>query len=101
MIYFVIISFILICCSAVGIIFVAKQNLQLNDKHEELVDQLEESLDILDECYARITRASDMEVLSDEPIVREVMSSIRHAKHAVLMIANKIVIYDEPSAKKE
>lgn len=70
-----------------------RRNLQLNDQREELVDQIEESLDLLDDCYDRLARNADIPVLSDEPVIREVVADIKRARNTVLAIASKVVTY--------
>lgn len=70
-----------------------RKNLELNDQREMLVDQIEESLDMLDECYDRLARNADIPVLSDEPVIREVVADIKRARNTVLAIAGKVVTY--------
>lgn len=72
-----------------------KKNLHLEDQREELVDTIEESLDMLDECYTRIAHAAEIPVLSDEPVIRDLLSDIKQAKNAVLAIASKVVMYGD------
>ena len=78
-----------------------RQNLQLNDQREELVDVIKESLDHLDDIYGNIARAAEIPVLSDEPIIRDLLSDIKRAKNAVLAIAGKVVIYGEDKGSPE
>lgn len=82
---------------------VIRKNLQLNDQREELVDTIEESLDMLEEVYKRIAKTAELPVAIDDPIVRDLLSDIKGAKHAVLAIANNVVAYgeDEDSKKGE
>lgn len=72
-----------------------KKNLILEDQRETLVDIIEESLDELDECFANIARAAEVPVLSDEPIIRDLLADIKRVKNAVLAIASKVVIYGD------
>ena len=76
-------------------IITIRKNLELNDQREALVDTIEESLDVLDSCYGHIAHAAEIPVYSDEPIIRELVADIKRAKHAVLAIASKVVIYGE------
>jgi len=57
-------------------------------------DQLEESLDVLDDCYSRLYRAAQTPVASDDPIVKDVLQSILESRDALLLIANKITKND-------
>jgi len=75
--------------------------LEFNEKHEVLVDQIESSLDILDDCYQRIARAAETPVMSDEPVVKELILDMNRAKDAVLLIANKIVTFDQSDEEME
>ncbi len=63
--------------------------------------QVEESLDILDRCYGDIARTANTEILSDEPLIRNVMTSIRAAKDAILLVANKLVIFGVTDEQKK
>lgn len=53
-------------------------------------DSLDESLDILDRCYAGIAKILQTPVGSDDPVVRSVIKEIKQAQGAILLIANKI-----------
>lgn len=78
------------------------KNLVLEDQREELVDQIEESLDMLDDVYTKIAHSAEIPVLSDDPIIKDLLHDIRRAKNAVLAIASKVVIYGtEPGEKDE
>jgi 50S ribosomal subunit-associated GTPase HflX len=59
---------------------------------DEVKDQVEESLDVLDFVYGRIYDKSQIEVLSDEPLVRELLQDIKAAKDTMIIVANKIVL---------
>ena len=78
-----------------------KQNLILADQREELVDTIEESLDELDECYTAIATKAQIDVLSDEPIIRELINDIKRARNAMLSIASKVVVYGEQKDEKD
>jgi hypothetical protein len=65
------------------------------DKLEELGNQIDESLDVLDDCYHRIAKATEIPVMSDEPVIRELISDIKHVRMAVLLVANKLVLFDQ------
>lgn len=86
-------SALVVVLSAVLIISIAR-NLQYADKLEVLGDQIEESLDVLDDAYQRIAKVAEMPVMSDEPIIQQLLQDIKHAKHAVLLVANKVVVFD-------
>lgn len=72
-----------------------RKNLALSDQREALVDQIEDSLDLLDDCYTRLAHNAEIPVLSDEPVIREVLQDIKQAKKAVLAIAGMVVTYGQ------
>jgi hypothetical protein len=74
-------------------VIVTRKNLELNDQREALVDQIEESLDMLDNCYVRLMHHSEIPVLSDEPIIQDVVRDIKLARNTVLAVASKVVTY--------
>lgn len=79
-----------------------RKNLELADQREFLVDQIEESLDILEDVHASLQHASEIPVLSDEPVIREVVADIKKARNAVLAVASLVVTYGvEPGQKDE
>lgn len=87
MIWFLsILSTLLFVVSVISIRF----NIMSALKLMALEDQTEESLDILDECYQSINTALQTDVFSDEPLVKRVISDIKTARDAVLIIAGKI-----------
>lgn len=74
-----------------GCLFVSvKKNLELFENLEDISKQTEESLDLLDECYAKIYEKSKIDLFIDEPIVKDLIKDINTTKDAVLLIANKL-----------
>jgi hypothetical protein len=101
MIFFLIFLFLTFTIVVSALLFISvRRNLQYSEKLEELGDQIDESLDILDGCYQRIAKAALTPVLSDEPIVKQLISDIKRTRDAVLLIANKIVIFDTTDENK-
>jgi hypothetical protein len=89
--------------STLGLYYSVKRNIASIEKIEEVVGQIEESLDVLDSCYTKIDAKSKIEVLSDDPIVRELIQDIATAKDSILVVANKIsdpVREDIPGSRK-
>lgn len=94
MIWFVLVILMLALIASLWLnVVTLRKNLELSDQRETLVDQIEESLDLLDECYDRLARNADIPVLSDEPVIREVVMDIKRARNTVLAIAAKVVTY--------
>jgi len=65
----------------------------------DLQEQIEESLDIIDSYYQRINVIASTPLMVDEPYVREMMGLIRNFHSAILMIANKIVVFGKKTEK--
>lgn len=66
-----------------------------------LEDQIEESLDMLDEIYERIAYIASTPVMSDEPLVRDLLNNMRGARHAILLIANKLFAFGQTDSRQE
>lgn len=96
MIWFALVVLTLLLIGSIWLnIVVIRKNLVLSDQREQLVDVIEESLDLLDESYVSIAHAAQIPVLSDEPVIRDLISDIKRAKNAVLAIAGRVVVYGE------
>ena len=78
-----------------------RRTLYLDDKFEELGQQVEKSLDIIDECYGRISAVSETPVFSDEPVVKQLMGDVAYTRRALLLIANNIVTFDQDDEEDE
>ena len=82
----------LISLTALG--FSVYLNVKLGRTILSFEDQVEESLDILDESYQRIAAIAVTPVMSDDPFIRDVMLNIRSARDSVLLVANKLVKFE-------
>lgn len=82
-------------------VHVIKQNVVLNDQREDLVDQIGECLDMLDHCWGRLKHHAEMPVLSDEPVIRDVVNDIQAARNAVLAVASKVATYGDDERETE
>ena len=67
-----------------------RRNMKLMDRMEDLAEQVEISLDALDEHYQKIDRASKTDLFSDEPIVKELVRDMAAAKEAVRSVAARL-----------
>ncbi len=86
---------------AVALTISVRRNLELDDRFDELGEQVEESLDVLNDCYQRISKVAEMPVGSDDPVVRQLLADIKYTKHAILLVANKVVTFDQVDAEDE
>lgn len=93
MVALIIVSLLFVATS-VALYFSVRRNMQIDDRIDEFGEQLDQSLDIIDECYGRISRAAETPLLTDEPVVRSLMSDIKITRQAVLLVANKITSFD-------
>lgn len=92
---------ILLLLTIVGLFLSIKRNLEMADKIDELGDQVEETLDIIDGCYQRIAKVAEMPVTTDDPVIQQLVSDIKYTKQALLLIANKIVTFDQEEEESE
>jgi hypothetical protein len=93
----------LLCLTLAFFIYVSvKRNLEYQDKMQEIVDQTEVALDVLNTCYQRAAARAELEVMSDEPVVRELVQDIKMSRDAILLVANLIVepIQDDEEGNK-
>lgn len=75
--------------------FSVHMNLKLARTIFSVEDQLEESLDILDENYQHMAHAATIPVMMDEPVVRDVINRIKNSRDALLLIANKLTAFNK------
>ena len=87
----IIFLFLVCSCLSVGLFFSVKKNLELLSQIDDISDQIEESLDIIDASYKRISEKASLEVMSDEPVIRELVADMKASKDALILVANKIV----------
>jgi len=93
---YAVLSLVLLLAGSVWLnIVVIKKNLVLSDQREDLVDRIEESLDMLDGCYQRLAYHAEIPVLSDEPVIRNIIADIKQAKNTVLAVASKVAAYGD------
>jgi len=77
-----------------------KRNLYLSEAFEEMQTQTGESLDILDTCYQRVAAKANLELMSDDPIIRELVADMKMSREAILLVAHKIVLTQEDENKE-
>lgn len=95
MIFLVVFLSVLVVCLCIALFVSVRQTLTLDEKFQELGVQVEASLDILDGCYNRFSIIAETPVFSDEPVVKQLMNDVAYSRHALLLIANNIVTFDE------
>lgn len=94
----IIVLSILLVVTIILLVLSVRLNLKYTDKFAEIVERTEESLDILDACYKRIVYKTSMDVLSNDPVIHELVDDMKLSRDAVLLVANLIA---EPIALVE
>jgi hypothetical protein len=61
------------------------------DQLEDLTEKIEESLDVLDYSYGRMSKLLETPVAFDDPVAIELVQSAKNARDAMLLVANNIV----------
>jgi len=74
---------------------------KLLELQDALGERIDESLDILNDCYGRISRIAETPVASDDPLIQQLLNDVKYTKHAILLIANKIVDSMDEDDKEE
>jgi hypothetical protein len=87
MIYFL---FLVVLILSALLVLSVRKNLYLQEKIENISESIEESLDVLDLIYQRIVSKTQLEVLSDDPIVRELAQDLKLSRDSVHAVANLI-----------
>ena len=78
-----------------GLSFLAKKHLEMLEKFDNLNDKIEESLDILDENYGKLSKLLETPVLFDDPIAVEMVQTAKNARDSILVVANAITNQEE------
>ena len=92
---------VIIATLAIALAYSVKRNLEFSEKFEDMGEQVEQSLDILNDCYQRIAKVAEKPVTTDDPVVQQLLADIKHTKNAILLVANKVVAFDEPEDEQE
>lgn len=82
---------IMISILSLTLFFSLRLNLRTREKLIEVSEKIEESLDILDVCYQRAATRAELEIFSDEPVIKELVEDIRMSKNAILLVANLLI----------
>lgn len=82
---------LIIIALSVGLFYSVRLNMKYVEQLDQIREQVEESLDVLNTCYQRVAEKSSIELLSDEPIVRDLVYDMKRSKDAILLVANMIV----------
>ena len=75
--------------------WLTRKHLSLLEKFDTIVEQVEESLYVIDSSYSRMANLLETPVLLDDPVVVELVQSAKNAKDSLLLVANKITINED------
>ena len=78
--------------------------LSLSEKLDDVSEQIEESLDLIDDCYSDVSRHLKSPVLFDDPVVITMINDVKRSRDAMLLIANKMTEpfqYEESGSDEE
>lgn len=90
MILALIVSVLLNCLLAYVLYVIVNKTFTMSDTIDNIKDQVDKSLDVLNDCYIRTVEKSQMEVMSDEPIVRDLVHDLKTCREAILLVAGYI-----------
>lgn len=95
----------MLCCAlSVALVWSIRVNLRYMDTVDAVHAAVEECLDVLDTFYQRAAKRAKLEVMSDEPVVRELVADLKGAREAILLVASLIIEpmqFDEESSRQE
>ena len=75
----------------IGLLASVRRSLELVEKMDDVSNQIEESLDMINDAYASVSRHLESPVLFDDPVVIAMINDVKYARDAMLLIANKAV----------
>jgi hypothetical protein len=81
---------IFLTLSIVMNVYFIRVSLQLQERLEDTLEQTEQSLDIIDQQYAKIAKIIKMPILHDDQHVRQFVNAMKKSHDSLLVIANKI-----------
>lgn len=101
MMFLLFLCVLLIAALSTGLYVSVRKNLEYMEMLEDAAVSLQESIDDLNVCYAKIDRKSKLELFLDEPITRELVEDIKGTKKAVKAAAEKISVFIEDDNEEE
>lgn len=88
MISFLLLSLLVIF--SIALFISVKKNLELFDRLQRTDDALQDCIRVLEEQVEKMDAKTKLEIFSDEPIIRELVSDMSTAKEAVIIVSNML-----------
>jgi hypothetical protein len=86
--------FLILSILSIGLYKSIRKNLEMLSRIDEIDSGIDVCLVTLDKIHRRIDNKTKLEIFSDEPVIRELVSDINEARDSVLKIA-KIINGDD------
>lgn len=87
--------------ATVALYYSIKKNLELIETLEQTMEQIEQSVEILDYYYKRLDKKAKIEVFSDDPTIKELIEDMRQSRKAVLEVTKQLTGGDLTAEDKE
>jgi hypothetical protein len=105
MILVVVLLSVLLTVISFALYYSVKKNFQMMETLESTMEQIEESLELLEISKKRIEKKLKIELLSDEPIIRDLIDDMKLSKKSLLLISEKLTgikeVLDEENENEE
>jgi hypothetical protein len=83
--------------SSTALFLSLRKNLQFMELIEDFFEETEESIKILEFHLSKIEKKSKLEIMLDDPIIRELVDDIKKSKEAVQLVKDKMSTIVEES----
>ena len=90
-----------LCVSIILMVFFGFYAIKFGIILLRIQDQIEESLDIIDEQYDKMTYILEIPLASDSPQVKEIVNAVRETRNAVLEVSHALVRHASEEEKKK
>ena len=88
MIYlFVVLNVLTLGC----LLYLARKHVMLLEERDDLTSTIENSLDVMDDAYGKLSKLLEIPVLTDDPIAIEMVETAKYSRDAIHAIAKDIV----------
>ena len=92
--FLIIVLFVLLLFVSACLFVSIAKNLKQMEKLEELGNQVDQSIDVLDQTLSSLINVSQTPLLSDEPTVKMLIETVRSSIDSVKLVQAKLVYFD-------